>query len=416
MNSKQQDISVAIVGGGLCGLACAVGLCKAGITVNVYEAHSTFEEVGAGVGIGPNAVKALRALGCLDTILAHPGVQQPTNAWRFWYRSGPGTNELFYDYPLTREDDEAFAIYRPTFLEAVVELLDPSILHFNKRCVTVSPNMDGKASIEFADGSIVAADIVVGADGIRSVTRSFVQDDADTQHMKFTNTLAYRALIKYQHLKAAGLQLVLDERPTCFVGNGRHIIAFPVKGGEVINVVAFVAKHDIPMSPALPLPWIKSVPEGEILEEFTGWGDDATILLEHMKKSSKWFVHALSPPLPTFTKGRLVLIGDAAHAMLPHLGAGAGQGFEDAVVLVRLLREAVSGGFSLDSAIEAYSKLRTTRANMILTRSQDTGRLYDSFERGGEELLTPQLLDIMAPVWHHDLDREVEEIIDSLSM
>ncbi|KAF9024131.1 FAD/NAD(P)-binding domain-containing protein [Hymenopellis radicata] len=386
MDPRQQDISVAIVGGGLCGLACAVGLCKAGIPVNVYEAHSTFEEVGAGVGIGPNAVKALRALGVLETILAYPGVQQPTNAWRFWYRSGPGTNELFYD-----ANDEAFAIYRPTFLEAVVELLDPSIVHFNKRCIAVSPNMDGKASIEFADGTTVTSDVVIGADGVRSVTRNFVQDDANTQHMKFTNTLAYRALINYQDLKNAGLQVVLDERPPV----SWHIITFPVKGGEVINVVAFVAKYDIPMSPALPLPWIKSVPEGEILEEFTGWGRDATIILEHMKKSSKWFVHALSPPLQTFSKGRLVLIGDAAHAMLPHLGAGAGQCFEDAVVLVRLLREAVSGRFTLDSAIEAYSKMRTTRANMVLTRSQATGRLYDSFETGGEEALTPHLLDLM---------------------
>ena len=110
---------------------------------------------------------------------------------------------------------------RPAFLDAILSLLDPSIIQFNKRCTSVSLSDDGKHRLHFSDGKIHESDLIIGADGIRSVTRRYVLDSGSNSSLVFPNSSAYRGLIPTEALKQAGVQTVFTGRPVCFVGSGK---------------------------------------------------------------------------------------------------------------------------------------------------------------------------------------------------
>ncbi len=172
-------------------------------------------------------------MGLYEIVLSRSDAPSPTFR-EFLFLSGLDENKVVYDvsnlhilsyyanmvhdqYPPTSADDLGLGIYRPVFLDAVVGLLDPSIVHFNKRCVSVT-STENTTVINFTDGTKHEADVVIGADGIRSVTRNHVVGEGVQKHMMFTNTIAYRGLIPLEDLKAAGLQTELSTRPIMFVG------------------------------------------------------------------------------------------------------------------------------------------------------------------------------------------------------
>ncbi|ESK92132.1 salicylate hydroxylase [Moniliophthora roreri MCA 2997] len=119
-----------------------------------------------------------------------------------------------------------------------------------------------------------------------------------------------------------------------------------------INVVAFVADHDKPKGSELPLPWVTSVPHEELKASYEGWGPDAQIILDHLKNPSKWSIRACITPLQSYVRDRVVLVGDAAHGMLPHLGAGVGQGFEDVFTLTEFLKHPQTNKSNIDVSIQ----------------------------------------------------------------
>ncbi|PBK76907.1 salicylate hydroxylase [Armillaria solidipes] len=408
-----KDFTVAIVGGGMCGLACAVGLSRSGIRVDIFEASSKFEEVGAGVGLGPNALRALKGLGLYETVLSHSKALGP-DPREFLFLSGMDESKVVYDYPSTSPDDLGLGIYRPVFLDAVVGLLDTSTVHFNKRCVSIA-STETTTVISFTDGTEHEADVVIGADGVRSVTRNYVVGEGVQKHMVFTNTIAYRALISLEDLKAAGLQTELSTRPTVFAGLNKHFVIFPMYGDKRINVVIFVSKSDIPPQPPLLSPWVAATSDRELQDHFQEWGRDARIIVDHMGACSKWFIHALNPPLGSYSRGRVVLIGDAAHAMGPHLGAGAGQGFEDAFLLCELLKNDKVTKSNIEGALGAYSEVRSPRANWVLERTNQALRVYESYQPGMEAEKAKKLANQWDPIWHHNLDEDINRAIEMVS-
>ncbi|KAK0195840.1 FAD/NAD-P-binding domain-containing protein [Armillaria mellea] len=399
-----KDFTVAIVGGGMCGLACAVALSRSGIHVDIFEASSKFEEVGAGVALGSNALRALKGLGLYETILSHSKASGPGNR-EFLFLSGMDESKVVYDHPMS-PDDLGLGIYRPVFLDAVVGLLDPSIVHFNKRCVSIA-STETTTVINFTDGTKHEADVVIGADGIRSVTRNYVVGESVQKHMVYTNTIAYRGLISLEDLKEAGLQTELSARPVMFVGLNKHFVIFPIYGDKRINVVVFV----------LPLPsaWVAATSDGELQDHFKEWSRDARIIVDHMGASSKWFIHALNPPLGSYSRNRVVLVGDAAHAMGPHLGAGVGQGFEDVFLLCELLNNDIVTKSNIEDALQAYSEVRSPRANWVLERTNQALRVYESYEPGMEAEKAEKLANQWDPIWHHDLDADVNRAIKMVS-
>ncbi|KAJ3830353.1 hypothetical protein F5880DRAFT_1516069 [Lentinula raphanica] len=410
-----KNFTVAICGGGLCGLACAVALTRAGISVTVFEASSFAHEAGAGVGLGPNAVRALKGLGVFDAIFARSGQPQPAPRL-FAFVSGNDPHERIFDYETSCENPIALAIYRPAFLDALIALLDPSVIRFQKRCTSINISATGKHTLHFSDGTTHEADLIIGADGIRSVARRHVVGDYSADPLVYTNTIAYRGLIPTEDLLNAGIQTDLTDRPICFLGLGRHIICFPIKGDTVINVVVFLSQPDEPPRSMLPSPWVEAISQEQLRSSCKDWGHDPMIIVNHLTNSNKWSIHALDPPLPSYVRDKVVLVGDAAHAMLPHLGAGVGQGFEDVLVLVQLLTHPQTEKSNLGDVLAQYNDVRLPRANSVLQGSAETGRLYDSFRTSAQDKarLQKELTGRWEAVWGHDLDADVKNALDVL--
>ncbi|KAJ7724174.1 hypothetical protein DFH07DRAFT_855076 [Mycena maculata] len=414
--ASTKDFRVAIIGGGMCGLACAVGLAKRGIASDVFEAAPKFDEVGAGVGIGPNALRALKGIGVLDAVLARLDRDDRT-ARRMLYLSGTGAHEEVYDYNNSSEftdADTGLGMYRPAFLDALLPLMDPKTAHFNKRCTSIETLDTGDYRLHFADGTTHDAGLVIGADGIKSTSRNAVVGERKV--LQFTNTVAYRGLVPRDTLLQDGLKSDLSQRVHNFVGIDKHIIVFPIQSGKIINIVAFSTDNSVPPgSVAVAGPWVQSVPQQELLDTYAGWGPDAQLLLKYMKTPSKWFIHTLTP-LDTFVCGRIALVGDAAHGMTPHLGSGVGQGFEDVFVLCQLLGHPTTTKANLEEVLKAYDTIRQPRANMVLRESFRAGVIYESYGKLGYGLgeMGGHLARIWEPIWRHDLDGDVAAAIESL--
>ncbi|OJT04462.1 Salicylate hydroxylase [Trametes pubescens] len=428
--TSQVPIQVAVIGGGVCGLACAIALQRAGLSVELFEAATAFTEVGAGIGLGalsgamlrlyqlavlitspsglgPNAVRVLKEFGVLDAVLkkTNPGELKP-KGFRFF--SGLDGHELVYEYPMSPAD-ASISMHRAAFLDALVGAVDPRAVHFNKRCtsVSVSPVTAARVVVHFADGTTHEADVVLGTDGIRSTARDFVQGGVGTGPV-FSNTFAYRGLIPRAALEAAGFKTDVKGTPACFMGSSK------------INVAAFATRYDVPIgSQALPegTRWVEDVPRAELEKEYDGWGPDVAALLRCMpEKASRWAIHVVHPPLEGYARGRVALIGDAAHGMLPHLGAGASQGLEDAYVLVRLLSHPETNVGNLEAVLQAYSAVRQPRAQSVWDASYRAGSTYHLQGPHGatKEGLCEDLKDMWKPVWHYDFLSDVNSAVDSL--
>ncbi|TCD68111.1 hypothetical protein EIP91_011564 [Steccherinum ochraceum] len=265
-------VKVAIVGGGVCGLSCAIALAKEGVPVDVFEAAAQFGEIGAGIGFGPNAVRVLQDIGILDDVLAK--CEEPEiNQRSFLFYSGMEGHELIYDYPV-QPNDLGLGLHRASFLDALqgAQGMTLTSTHHHKRCTTViHAEATGRPIIHFEDGTTHEADVVLGADGIKSAVRTAVIGDVARKAVVYSNTNCYRGLVPIEEIRAAGVVTDLLRRPVCFVGLDKHLILFPIKKGTVINVVAFTTDRSSPMG-TKPRPddepWVVSVSQEELLHEY----------------------------------------------------------------------------------------------------------------------------------------------------
>jgi len=379
--------------------------------VQLYEASSKFGEVGAGVGLGPNAIRVLDQLGLLSEVVAKSDQTKPETR-PFQMTSGFGDHELIYDYPV-KPEDVGLGIHRVAFLDAISHFADLTKTHFNKRCVSLSNSDDGSEVImQFSDGTSTSADVVLGADGVRSVTRTYVVSGPEGftspgrfVRTSFTNTIAYRGLVPNAKVVESRMKTVMNKTPICWVGLDKHIITFPIKGGTIINIVAFVTDRSKPPSPEpLPQPWVTQHSTETLLSTFSDFGTDPLILLGCIENPSAWAIHSVHPMLDSYVNGRVALIGDAAHAMLPHLGAGAGQGLEDVLLLVKLLSHPETTSAKVDDILQAYDMIRRPRANFVLESSARNGDIYEMRGPSGGTMdgLRKDLPGIW-DFWYHDL-------------
>ncbi|RPD65133.1 FAD/NAD(P)-binding domain-containing protein [Lentinus tigrinus ALCF2SS1-6] len=416
----KKDFQVAVVGGGVCGLTCAIALHRAGVPVQLFEAAAKFGEIGAGIGVGPNAVQTLDKLGLLDAILRKVNPAELKDRYFSFYEGLSDSHEAIYRYP-TLPEDKALGIHRAAFLDALVDVFDPSIAHFNKRCMSITGSQTDpkRLVIHFQDGTTHEVDVVLGADGVKSSVRDFVLEGKD-RRLAFSHTVAYRGLIPWTQLQEAGFKIDASEQPVCIMGPSKHFILFPIKDGAIINVVAFAARYDIPIGVGEvneKVQWVEAVNKDVLFKEYEGWGPDVEALLKCMPdKPGKWSIHVVHPPLESYVKGRIALLGDAAHAMLPHMGAGAGQGIEDAYMLSRLLGHPETNTQNIEAILEAYSRVRQPRAQMVWEGSRYVGRVYDLHGPSGptSEGLRKDIGEVWGPVWHHNIEADLERAVASL--
>ncbi|KAI0699376.1 salicylate hydroxylase [Cerioporus squamosus] len=367
-------------------------------------------------------------MGILEPVLRTlPPVNRAVKGFLFYF--GVGNHELVYDYPPAPELPNV-SMQRAAFLEALSSEVDSHRTHLGKRCVSIAESSTNTEPLimRFSDGTTHEADIVLGADGIKSTIRGFVLNGSGAdmmgksavQRVAFSNTVYYRGLVSYSALLAAGFTTPMNDRPACFVGPNKHVVFIAMKARDLVMVAASSTNYDVPIgTQSLPKEsiWVDDVPRDELQKHFDGWGPDVSILLRLMpEKVSRWCLHVVHPPLESYTRGRVALLGDAAHGMLPHLGAGAGQGLEDALLLVRLLRRPETNAENMPAVLKAYSDIRRSRAQMVWEVSDLAGKVYDFHGPHGStpEGLREDLADMCAPIWHHDLDRDLESAVGIL--
>jgi salicylate hydroxylase len=358
---------VLIVGAGLGGLTAGIALVQRGFAVDIFEAASALREVGAGLTVSRSAQAVFAEIGLLDKVRQTASL---TSRMAFLhYKSGrilTGAIDASDGVWDPGKPKGAIHIHRADMHELLAARfteLAPGRLHLGKR-LTDLKDASGPVQISFADGSGAHGDLLIGADGVRSVVCEKLWGGSPP---RFTEQVAYRFMVP-DDLAAPFMEKA--GRAALFVGPGRVFTRYTLRGGKIVNCVAITQSQGWP-NQDIAGGWSTPGTIAEMLSLFDGWHPDVTGLMaaappEHL---IKWALYD-RPPLPSWQRGRITLLGDAAHPMLPFLGLGAAMAIEDGMVLARAL-EAQSdvGGLAL------YEQMRIPRVNRIAELSRIQGEL-----------------------------------------
>jgi 2-polyprenyl-6-methoxyphenol hydroxylase-like FAD-dependent oxidoreductase len=384
-------LRVAIAGGGIGGLTAALALLRAGLSVQVYEQADRFSEVGAGVTLGPNAVRLLQRLGLgarLDEISAHPQGYE----MRRWH-DGRVLIETHRSGPLRAM--KSLTMHRADLHNVLLDAIPPEFLHAGRECTGVDQH-DEQVLARFHGGGAEPADVVVGADGIHSAVRSMFSRDAPV----FSGTIAYRGLIPVSRLPFLGVE---RDILTFWLGPRQHLLTFPVAGGAVLNLVAFVPADGSWAEES----WTAPGEVSDLIQHFSGWAPPVPEILRALDGTMRWAVYDREP-LRSWGAGRVTLLGDAAHAMLPHQGQGAGQSIEDAAVLSRCLARARPE--TVPQWLRLYEQIRKPRTEQVQRASRMAGEIYDLTDPEELQRRAPSLLNTRGEwLWNYDADLAFEE-------
>jgi salicylate hydroxylase len=349
-----RNIRVAIVGAGLGGLAAACALRQHGIDALVYERAPQLGEVGAGIQLGPNAVKVLRALDVEPSLrtLAFEPVNYVSLAWddaRLRYREPmKGAVEAQFGAPY-------LMAHRADLHRLLCERLPPGQVRLNAACTDVSSS-DGSAVAHFADGTQIEADVIIGADGINSTVRERL---FGAQPVRFTQQMAWRCIVRIECVPTQ-VGIGRDEY-VGWIGPDGHVICYPIRGGALYNIFAGHVSDDW-----VEESWVVPSSVAELLAGYRGWNPTLLEMLGQVTECYKWGIRDRDP-LPCWTQNRVTLLGDAAHPMMPTLAQGAAQALEDGATLARqLARHRDDPGRGL----AAYEAERRPRASRVVLQAR----------------------------------------------
>jgi salicylate hydroxylase len=353
---------VVIVGGGIGGLTAALALRAVGAEVDVYEQAPRLGEVGAGVALAPAGMRVLARLGAAEEVTR---CAVPLSAVDLRRSDGSvmGPPSPGGAGPGGAGPGMGMGVYRPDLVAALAAGLPDGVLHTGHRCLGFSQDARS-ARVEFDNGVTVEADAVVGADGIHSVLQQHVVEPSPPV---FSGRIAYRGVLPADRLPdwprgAAAL----------WNGEGKRFLTFPVHAGELRNFTGFV-----PADEEMRESWSAPGDPAALAAEFSGWDPRLCELISRIETTFRWGVYDRDP-LRRWTSGRLTLLGDAAHAMLPHLGQGANQAIEDAMALAILVRDLDTA--DIPQALIRYEELRRERTASIQQGSRVNGERMKSSE------------------------------------
>lgn len=347
-----QSEPVLIVGAGIAGLTTALALHKLGLPVEIYERTSALLELGAGLQLASNAARVLIDLG-LEAEMERVAVEATGKAIRLW---NTGQSWPLFDLgaqSVPRYGAPYWLVHRGDFFGVLlrrVEALGIPV-HAGAECVGYRVETD-RAVLRLANGQERAGRAIVAADGVHSAVRAQL---AGAGKADFCGIMAWRGIAQATDLPEHLRQSV----GVNWVGPGRHIITYPLRGGEVVNFVGVVERDDWRAEG-----WTIQGDRDECHRDFDGWHDDVHAIIANLDQPFKWAL-LKREPLARCADDRVVLIGDACHPTLPFMAQGACMAIEDAMVVARCLAAHEDPA----AAFDVFEQMRLERTGKVVHAS-----------------------------------------------
>ena len=347
---------VVIAGGGIGGLSAAIALAARGIASTVLERSNFGDETGAGIQLGPNAARALQKLDLLDDVAA--SAARPEAICLFDAHSGRRLSVMPLGDPILQRYGVPYLTLHRADLHAALYAKAQRIAEIKPRAeiVDIAAVADGVDVLTKAGKSIGSC--LVGADGLWSTVRDVVAPDAQ---LRFGEATAWRTLLANERLASP----FGDNIVGVWMGRGAHLVHYPVRDGRQLNAVVVIDQGNEGLG------WHRAIDTGDLLQRIGKWAPEPRRLLEQATSWRGWALYRL-PPLTSWSRDNVVLLGDAAHPVLPFLAQGAALAIEDSVTLATCMAESQS----LPAAFARYEGLRKPRVTQVQRASWRFGRIY----------------------------------------
>ncbi len=353
---------ILVAGAGIGGLTAASCLAKAGHRVEIYEQAPQLAEIGAGIQISANAMHVLRDLG-LEQAIVSGGVAPGAYVFRLH-----DTGEVIQRFSLSEEHKRLHGapytqLHRADLhdiLAAKARAFDPGIVRLNHR-ITGFSETDAGVTLRFENGGTAQGDLLIGADGLKSVMARQIVGDIPAQ---YTGDAAWRLVVPVSKLPPETLEQVMS----VFMGPGGHVVCYYLRAGELLNFVGLVETDEVSEeSWTVKLPWHK------LKEHYQGWHPAIQTIIDTADKDQcyRWSLF-FRQPLTNWSSQRATLLGDSAHATLPYLAQGAAMAIEDGAVLTR----ALAMSEAIPDALQLYQRNRMERTARIVNQSNFNRNLF----------------------------------------
>ena len=346
---------ILIAGAGIGGLAAASGLILAGHDVEIFEQASALAEIGAGIQLSANAMHVLRHVG-IEKAVVDVGVKPAAYIFRLH-----DTGEVIQRFSLAQAHEEMHgapyiqlhrADLHAALLERTMQLV-PDGIRLNKRLIRYAEDADGVVA-HFADGTCSRGDLLIGADGLKSVVRGQTVGNVPAT---YTGDAAWRVVVPTSRLPRDFLETAIS----VFMGPGGHVVCYYLRAGELLNFVGMVETDDVSEES-----WTVKLPWQTLKSHYAGWHEVIQTVIDAADRDEcyQWSLYA-RPPIENWSTMRTTLIGDAAHPTLPYLAQGAAMAIEDGAILRRALAERSS----IPEAVQLYQRNRLSRTARIVNQS-----------------------------------------------
>ncbi len=353
---------ILIVGGGIGGMTAAACLLQAGFDVDVFEQAPRLGEVGAGIQLSANPMRVLRHLGLVEQ-LEQVGVRPSSYQFRMF-----DTGEVLQEVPLgdgylDRHGVPYLSVHRADLLDALigaVRALNANAVTLNAKLVDFSEDVNG-ITLSFEDGNEVHGDVLLGADGIKSIVRERILGKTAVH---YTGDQSWRILVPAERLAA---EMRPDTVNIC-VGPGKHGVIYPIRPNGLVNMVGCVEYETWDDES-----WTTRYPWSELKGDFEGWSDDVQAIIDGADRDEcyRWAMNN-RPPVDNWSTGRATLLGDAAHPTLPYMAQGGGMAIEDGAVFSRAFEQEKD----IAQALQLYQRNRLDRTARIVNESSANRQMF----------------------------------------